>query len=108
MQACIEHCFDCHKTCLSELSLHCLEMGGAHVEPHHFRLMMDCAQICGVAADFMLCGSKHHPHICAECAECADICRDCAASCENIEGMETCAAKCRKCETTCRQMAQMA
>jgi hypothetical protein len=105
MQQCIQNCQSCHATCLTHLLQHCLEVGGAHVEPNHVRLMMDCVQICAVSADFMLRGSKHHAHICAECAE---ICEQCAASCEALGDMEECVAACRACAQTCRMMAQMA
>jgi hypothetical protein len=83
-------------------STHCLEMGGPHVEPDHFRLMLDCAQICATAADFMLRNSPHHPHLCRECAE---ICAQCADSCAELEGMEDCARACRECVDSCREMA---
>ncbi len=105
MQQCIDNCTSCHAMCLSMASQHCLEAGGKHVEASHFRLMMDCAQICQTSADFMLRGSAHHAHVCKECA---DICRDCAASCEAVGGMDECVAACRKCAESCGQMGQMA
>ncbi len=101
MQQCIENCLNCHKTCLQMAATHCLEAGGKHVEPAHFRLMMDCAQICQTSADFMLRGSTHHAHVCAECA---DICEDCAKSCEAVGGMDECVEACRKCAESCRSM----
>ncbi len=101
MQQCIQNCQDCHAMCLQMASTHCLEMGGAHVEAKHFRLMMDCAQICQTSADFMLRGSTHHAHVCAECA---DICEDCATSCEAVGDMDDCVAACRKCAESCRSM----
>src|SRR3546814_13619771 len=85
MQECMDACHACHVSCLSMAMNHCLEAGGQHTEPKRFKLMMDCAQICSVALDFMVRGSEHHQHICRECAE---ICRACAASCEQFEGME--------------------
>lgn len=105
MQECITTCQSCHATCLQMLSQHCLAVGGKHVEPTHFRLMMDCAQICAVSADFMLRGSAHHAHICAECAE---ICEACAKSCEELGGMDDCVRACRACAESCRKMSQMA
>lgn len=105
MKECINNCQTCHATCLNHLSTHCLEMGGAHVAPDHFLLMLDCAQICAVSADFMLRGSKHHAHICAECAE---ICEQCAASREALGDMQECADACRACAGSCRMMSQMA
>lgn len=104
MQQCIENCQKCHAVCLQMAATHCLEAGGKHTEPAHFRLMMDCAQICQTSADFMLRGSDHHAHVCAECA---DVCEDCAKSCEAIGGMDECVAACRKCAESCRAMSSM-
>jgi len=102
MRACIERCQSCSTLCLSEAMGHCLEKGGRHTEPGHFRLMLDCADMCGTAARFMARGSEHHGHICRECAE---ICRACAASCDRLDGMEECAAECRRCAESCEKMA---
>lgn len=101
MQACIEACNRCHGSCLAMSMNHCLEAGGEHVAPPHFRLMADCAQVCATAADFMLRGSSHHAAICAACA---DICDACADSCERLVGMEACAEACRACAAACRAM----
>ena len=105
MQACIEACNRCHGTCLGMAMNHCLEEGGEHVAPAHFRLMADCAQICATAADFMLRSSSHHAAICAACAE---VCDACADSCEGLDGMADCIAACRACAESCRAMAQAA
>lgn len=105
MQECIQNCFNCHKTCLSMAANHCLEMGGKHVEPAHFRLMLDCAEICQMSANFMLRGSVHHAHVCAECT---DICDDCARSCERVGDLEDCVQACRRCAESCRAMSAMA
>lgn len=102
MRECIQNCLNCHAVCLSMASTHCLEMGGEHVQPQHFRLMLDCAQICQTAADFMLRKSPHHPHLCSECAE---ICRLCADDCERMGDMDDCVEACRKCALTCGAMA---
>jgi hypothetical protein len=102
MQNCIHDCTHCAQTCLSMASMPCLEVGGAHVESRHFRLMLDCAEICQTAANFMLRGSSHHTHVCAECA---DICEDCAQSCEQVGDMDDCVQACRQCAESCRKMA---
>jgi len=102
MQACIDACLRCYSACLGTAMQHCLDMGGKHTEPHHFRLMMACAEICRTSAHFMLIGTEHHRHTCRECAE---ICTECAQSCERIGGMDTCAAACRACAESCRRMA---
>jgi hypothetical protein len=102
MKQCMDACHDCHVTCLSMATTHCLEIGGEHAEPAHVKLMLDCAQICAIAIDFMARSSEHHPHICRECAE---ICRACAASCEKLEGMEDCVKACLSCAEACEKMA---
>ena len=55
--SCIDECISCHQTCLQTAMGHCLETGGKHVEPVHFRLMMSCAEICQTSANFMLSDS---------------------------------------------------
>ena len=40
MQSCIKACEDCHRICLTMAMRYCLEMGGKHVAPEHFRLML--------------------------------------------------------------------
>ena len=102
MQSCIDDCLQCYQVCLGMAMNHCLETGGKHVEPQHFRLMMACAEICRTSAHFMLIGSEHHKHVCAECAE---ICEQCARDCERLEGMQKCAEACRRCAESCRKMA---
>ena len=102
MQACIDECQTCHTACLSIAMHQCLEVGGKHTEPHHFKLMMDCAAICQTAADFMARGSEHHKHLCRECAE---ICRACAASCEQVGDMQACVDACLRCAASCEAMA---
>ncbi len=81
---------------------HCLEAGGKHTEPRHFRLMMACAEICRVSAHFMLLNTPHHKHTCKECAE---ICTECADNCARIGGMDDCVARCRDCAKSCAAMA---
>jgi hypothetical protein len=102
MRACIEKCLTCYSTCLSMASGHCLEAGGAHVEAKHFRLMLACAEICRTSAHFMLLGTLHHRHTCAECAE---ICRECADDCERVGDMQACVDACRTCAESCEAMA---
>ena len=81
---------------------HCLERGGRHAEPTHFRLMMSCVEICRASAHIMLTGSEAHR---ASCAACAEICNACAESCAPLDGMEACVSACRACAESCRKMA---
>ena len=102
MQDCIDACTNCHQACLQTALTHCLQMGGRHVAPEHFRLMMDCAAICEASANLQLSGSPFSARLCALCA---DICHACAVSCAELDGMEECARACEACEHTCHAMA---
>ena len=103
MQSCIDACTRCYQTCLQTAMNHCLESGGKHVGPTHFRLMMNCAQICQTSADLQLSGSV----FCAKyCALCAEVCDACADSCATIDEMGDCEKVCRDCANSCRAMAK--
>ena len=105
MQECIAECSECHNTCLGTVR-HCLELGGRHADPAHIGLLLDCADICRVSADFMLRGSERHA---LTCGVCADVCQACADDCERMAGADTvmlrCADVCRRCASSCRRMA---
>lgn len=102
MNRCIELCLSCHRTCLATAMTHCLEAGGKHTEPAHFRLMTACAEICRTSATFMIIGTPHHRHVCAVCAE---ICLECADDCDRIGGMDECVKTCHACAEACKAMA---
>ncbi|MBR0967183.1 four-helix bundle copper-binding protein [Bradyrhizobium diazoefficiens] len=102
MQACIDECLRCYRMCLGTAMTHCLEAGGEHVAPQHFRLTMACSEMCRTAAHFMLLHSPHHAHVCKECAE---ICTECAKDCERLGGMDDCVTACTRCAESCRAMA---
>jgi hypothetical protein len=105
MQECIRNCEDCHMSCMRTVQ-HCLTMGGAHADPNHIGMMLDCADICRTSADFMLRNSPNHSKICRVCGE---ICMKCADDCERIAGRDSmmleCAKMCRQCAESCRNMA---
>lgn len=105
IEACIQANLDCFRACQQNALTHCLELGGKHVEPSHFRLMLDCAESCKFTATLMLNGSAYHPQACGLCAE---ICDACATSCRTVGGMDDCVAACERCAESCRQMAAMA
>jgi len=102
---CIQDCLDCYRTCQQTALLHCLEVGGKHVEPQHFRLMMDCAEACRSAGALMINGSPYHAESCRLCAE---ICRNCAQSCRSIGDMDECVTICERCAESCESMAASA
>jgi hypothetical protein len=99
---CIENCTTCHEVCLSMAATHCLKLGGKHAEQAHFRLMMDCAEICATSANFMLRGSPLHQLTCGVCAE---VCAQCADSCAQVGDMDECVDACRACAESCGKMA---
>jgi hypothetical protein len=105
MRTCIALCSECHQVCLETLT-HCIGLGGRHAEAAHLQLLLDCADMCRTAEDFMLRHSERHGLTCGICAE---ICERCAESCRRIGGddgqMERCWATCRRCAEACRQMA---
>lgn len=105
LKSCIDACQRCYAVCLQTAMHHCLETGGKHTEPKHFRLMMACAEVCRTSAALMLIGSPTHQ---LQCDLCAKVCEDCAADCERIGGMADCVAACRACAKECRQMASRA
>lgn len=72
LRRCIEDCQNCHRVCLSTASVHCLEVGGQHVSPKQFRLMLDCAEICETSTNFMLRNSQRHASVCRVCAKFAE------------------------------------
>jgi hypothetical protein len=81
---------------------HCLKAGGKHVEAEHFRLMMNCAEICQTSANFQLSSSYFQHRLCEVCAE---VCEACVADCEQIGGMDECVVACEQCAESCRKMA---
>lgn len=101
LEPCIEACNLCHAKCLHTAMVHCLNTGGKHVKAEHFRLMLNCAEVCQTSANLMLSGSAFHMKFCELCA---DICEACAKSCEAIGQMEDCVKTCRACAESCRKM----
>jgi hypothetical protein len=101
MQACIDACTKCHQVCLQTALTHCIDAGGAHVEPSHFRLMMNCAELCQASANLQLSRSIFSAQLCALCAQ---VCDACALSCEQTGGMQACVQVCRDCAQSCRSM----
>lgn len=101
-QSCIDACTQCHRLCLQTALNHCLELGGKHIDSEHYRLMMNCAELCQTSANFQIGSSQFSAHLCRVCAE---ICNACAKSCQQIGGMENCVQACLKCAASCEQMA---
>ena len=100
----VQAALECHSVCLEAVT-HCLTKGGDHARPAHIKLLLDCAEICQTASNFMTRESEAHA---LTCRVCADICVRCAAQCEQLaddEHIHRCADACRRCAESCRQMA---
>ena len=103
VQKCIQECQDCHAICVETVA-YCLTVGGAHAQPHHIAVLLDCAEICHESEDSMRRDSAVTKTLCAACA---DVCDACATECERFTGdaqMKACADRCRSCAEACRQM----
>jgi hypothetical protein len=107
MKECIEWCQACAEICASSIA-HCLTRGGAHAEPDHIGLLIDCAEACRASLSFLQRGSPLHA---SSCAFCAGVCKQCEESCEELQSddevMKRCADACRSCFESCRKMAGM-
>ncbi|MBY0431447.1 MAG: four-helix bundle copper-binding protein [Rhodospirillales bacterium] len=104
---CIRACTDSHNVCLECLA-YCMEQGGQYAEEERLQILVDCADICHLSADFMLRGSPRHRLTCGICER---ICKDCASCCEAMpeDGMmRRCARVCRTCAAYCGEMAAAA
>jgi hypothetical protein len=104
MQTCIDDCQECWTMC-TETVQHCLQKGGRHADEKHIILLLDCADICRTAADFMLRGSDMYPQVCEVSTEVCDRCADSCQQMADDEMMRDCAEVCRRCAESCRQMA---
>jgi hypothetical protein len=106
MREAIQNCEECHGIC-TETTAYGLHRGGSYAGADHVGLLLDCAQMCAVSADFMLRLSHFHGRACDVCSA---ICRRCADSCERVgpddSMMKRCAEVCRRCAESCRRMAE--
>lgn len=104
LQECIEECLNCYAGC-TITAQHCLVSGGRLAEVNLVSVLLDCAEVCTLAANFMLRGSPYHTITCGACAE---VCRACAEGCRTVEGDEQlahCAEMCDACAESCERMA---
>ncbi len=104
VRECLKDCLDCYQTC-TETTIKCLTIGGKYAEFEHLNLLMDCAKICDINANFILRNSTYYPQTCGLTA---DICDECADICDRFDDdfMKECASVCRRCAESCREMAR--
>ena len=108
MREAIQNCEECHGIC-TEITVYGIRQGGNYADPDHVGLLLDCAQMCALSADFMLRLSHYNGRVCDACSA---ICRRCADSCERVGPADTrmkqCTDVCRRCAESCRRMAEAA
>jgi hypothetical protein len=100
IEKCIQSCTRCHRVCLEAIN-YCLIHG--HIAPSHLRILLDCAEICATAANFVTRNSDVHRQVCTACAA---ACRACASSCMQYKDdaiMQACAQICLECADVCEQ-----
>ena len=97
----------CSSACAHTIN-YCLDKGGEHASKAHINLLLDCAKICELAANFTARSSEHLTAVSKLCAEVCDRCaEECARMGEDDEMMQHCAEMCRRCAEECRTMAAM-
>jgi len=106
MTACLENCAACERTCTETLAAVLSRPDTeSRVDAALVRLLMDCADICGTSAHFLMRRSWLHA---STCRACADVCAACAGACEGAIGdadLARCAQACRRCAASCEEMA---
>ncbi len=100
---CIDACLACMAIC-NHCAAACTEEEDVAMMATCIRLDMECAAICGAAANLMCMGSDAANAICRICA---DVCSRCAEECakHKHEHCRECADACGRCADMCRKMA---
>lgn len=94
-------CQACQSSCLENVT-HCLAVGGTHLESELVQVLLDTAELTGLAARLLARNSDAFDGICGVCA---DLCERCALDCDGFVDAELalCADACRACADACRQ-----
>jgi hypothetical protein len=106
MEEGIQDCLQCHRICLRTFShLRTLELDAELAEPEQLNLLLDCADLCRVSADFMLRISELHVQVAELCCK---ACRRCQQLCELPSGEDPIvleyAATCARCANSCKRV----
>src|SRR5262245_33461814 len=99
----LEACQECSRLCLA-LANHYQKRGAPQAEMKYIRLLLDCAEICQTATEFLPRASALHLTICNACAV---ICLKCGAFCEGFTEdalLQVCAASCRRSAVACQSL----
>lgn len=101
MQSSIEACQECEQACLRSIPI-VVSLIDDNDLAEQLKLQLDCADVCGTAARFLLRESELHPLACSICAE---IAHRCARACEALgPALKECAEACYRCVEACSAM----
>lgn len=97
MSRCIELCGECHRSCLGAAV-------SGQADSDHQGLLLDCAEMCQTAADFMSRNSPLHGYACGLCAHVCKVCHDRCAQGD----LERIGEICARCADSCMHMSKLA
>lgn len=96
--SCIQISLECYRLCLETFN-YCLKQGGKHLAPPHLAILIDCAHICRINADFLIRSSLFQLDLNKLSAT---LCLQCADSCDAVDPYDP---KLRRCSALCRDYA---
>ncbi|QNN59622.1 four-helix bundle copper-binding protein [Diaphorobacter ruginosibacter] len=101
-QSCIDACNSCAAACNACMAA-CLKEDDVKMLGRCIALDVDCAAICGLAADAMARESEMARHFCRICSE---VCLACANECgqHSHTHCKRCADECKQCAKHCLEM----
>ena len=80
---CADSARRCQDACLEAAMRWGIRTAGTRGDASHLGLLLDCANACAMAADFLHRGSDYANY---PCGICAWLCEHCARSCEHLGG----------------------
>jgi hypothetical protein len=96
-----QHVLDALNACIAACEIQTVDGLDYPDTQRSMRLSRDCADLCRLAAAFVLRGAEHTPHILRECAELCRVCAD-ESTQFSYEAFRKCTDTCRRAEDACR------
>lgn len=103
VQDCITSCEKCRAACIRAIT-HSLEVGAEHARQEHIRLLLDCADVCQVSANFLLRGSPSAGYFCSIGGR---LCDRYVREYKGLCGLEECVAACETAAALCHRMGRV-
>ncbi|MCI1003492.1 hypothetical protein HWE01_01585 [Herbaspirillum sp. C7C8] len=103
MTTCLQACQHCHEVC-RKAAFGISPAAAQELAADDVRLLLECAELCQLSANWQLAGSQYCRQICGICAE---VCRHCQARCNANDDMQECATVCQRCAESCEAMSSM-